>query len=82
MTPAVVLSFSDLAHGVEKVSVPAIGENVPPGNLRVEVNGVAGEVGFGPAPVALFDDETVISGAMDSEIFLRTKLSAAPSECS
>ena len=51
-------------------------------DLAVEVNGVAGEVGFGPAPVAPFDDETVMSGAMDSEIFLRTKLSTTPGESS
>jgi hypothetical protein len=28
----------------------------------VEVNGIAGEVAFGPAPEAVFDDETGIDG--------------------
>lgn len=31
-------------------------------DLDVEVNGVAGEVALGPAPVAVFDDETGIGG--------------------
>ena len=33
-----------------------------PGNLRVEINGVAGEVASGPAPVAVVDDEAGIDG--------------------
>ena len=28
--------------------------------MDVEVNGVAGQIAFGPAPVAVFDDETGI----------------------
>jgi len=31
-------------------------------HLDVEVNGVAGEVAFGPAPIAVLDDETGIPG--------------------
>ena len=31
-------------------------------NLDVEVDGVAGEVAFGPAPVAVVDDEAGIGG--------------------
>jgi len=31
-------------------------------NLDVEVNGVASEVAFGPAPVTVFDDEAGIGG--------------------
>ena len=52
MTPAVVLDAGDLAHGIVEGQAE---------NLDVEVNGVAGQVAFGPAPVAVFDDETGIS---------------------
>lgn len=31
-------------------------------DLDVEVDGVAGQIPFGPAPVAVFDDETGIGG--------------------
>ena len=31
-------------------------------DLDVEVNGVAGQIAFGPAPVAVFDDETGVGG--------------------
>ena len=31
-------------------------------DLDVEVDGVAGELAFGPAPVAVFDDEAGIGG--------------------
>lgn len=53
MTPAVVLCDGDLAHGL----VEGMAEN-----LDVEVNGVAGEVAFGPASVAVLDDEAGIGG--------------------
>jgi hypothetical protein len=46
MTPAVVLCAGDLAHGVVEGQAE---------DLDMEVNGVASEVAFGPAPVALFD---------------------------
>jgi len=52
MTPAVrLLSSGDLAHGVVEGHAE---------DLEVEVNGVAGEVAFGPAPVTVFDDEARI----------------------
>jgi len=51
MTPAAGLWAGDLAHGVVEGQAE---------DLDVEVNGVAGEVAFGPAPVAVFDDETGI----------------------
>jgi len=54
MTPAVrLLSSGDLAHGVVEGHAE---------DLEVEVNGVAGEVAFGPAPVTVLDDETGIGG--------------------
>ena len=43
----------DLAHGVVK------GQSE---DLDEEVNGVAGQVTLGPAPVAVFDDEAGIGG--------------------
>ena len=43
----------DLAHGVMEGQAE---------DLDVEVNGVAGEIAFGPAPVAVFDDEAGIGG--------------------
>ena len=51
--PAVRLCCSDLAHGVMEGHAE---------NLDVEVYGVAGEISFRPAPVAVFDDETGIGG--------------------
>ena len=54
MTPAVgLLCAGDLAHGVVEGQAE---------DLDMEVNGVAGQVAFGPAPVAVFDDEAGISG--------------------
>ena len=55
MTPAVVLCAGDLAHGVVEREAE---------DLDVEVNGVAGEVTFRPAPIAVFDDEAGIGGQM------------------
>jgi hypothetical protein len=43
----------DLAHGI----VEGMAED-----LDVEVNGIAGEIPFWPAPVTVFDDETGIGG--------------------
>ena len=51
--PAVVLCSRDLAHGVVEGEAE---------NLDVKVDGVAGEVAFGPAPVGVFEDETGIGG--------------------
>ena len=51
MTPPAGLCAGDLAHGVVEGQAK---------NLDVEVNGVAGQIAFGPAPVAVFDDETGI----------------------
>jgi hypothetical protein len=31
-------------------------------HLDMEVDGIAGEVAFGPAPIAVFDDESGIGG--------------------
>ena len=53
MTSAVVLCAGDLAHGL----VEGVAQH-----LDMEVNGVAGEVAFGPAPIAVFDDEAGIGG--------------------
>ena len=53
MTPAAGLCAGDLAHGVVERQAE---------DLDVEVNGVAGEIPFRPAPVAVFDDETGIGG--------------------
>ena len=53
MTPVVVLHASDLAHGVVEGQTE---------DLDVEVNGVAGEIPFRPAPVAVFDDQAGIGG--------------------
>ena len=46
-----VLCADDLAHGVVEGQAE---------DLDVEVNGVAGEIAFGPAPVTVFDDEAGI----------------------
>ena len=43
------LLAGDLTHGVVEGQAK---------DLDVEVNGVAGEVAFGPAPVTVFEDET------------------------
>ena len=53
MTPAAGLCAGDLAHGVVEGQAE---------DLDVEVDGVAGEIAFGPAPVAVFDDEAGIGG--------------------
>ncbi len=48
MTPAAGLCAGDLAHGVVERQAE---------DLDVEVNGVAGQIAFGPAPIAVFDFE-------------------------
>ena len=53
MTPAAGLGAGDLAHGIVEGQAE---------DLDVEVNGVASEVAFGPAPVGVFDDEAGIGG--------------------
>ncbi len=54
MTPAAgLLCAGDLAHGVVEGQAE---------DLDVEVNGVAGQIAFRPAPVAVFDDEAGIGG--------------------
>ena len=54
MTPAVgLLCAGDLAHGVMEGQAE---------HLDMEVNGVAGQIAFGPAPVTVFDDEAGVSG--------------------
>jgi hypothetical protein len=59
MTPAAGFSdvlgpgAGDLAHGVVEGQTE---------DLNAEVNGVAGEVALGPAPIAVLDDEARISG--------------------
>ena len=53
-TPAVVFMLAgDLAHGVVEGQAEDLDE---------EVNGVAGQVALGPAPVAVFDDQAGIGG--------------------
>ena len=47
-TPAVVLCAGDLAHGIMEREAE---------HQDVEVNGVAGQIAFRPAPVTVFDDE-------------------------
>lgn len=51
--PVVVLCSGDVAHGVVEGQAK---------DLDVEVNGVAGQIAFGPAPVAVLDDEAGIGG--------------------
>ncbi len=51
--PMVALGAGDLTQGV----VEGQAEDVD-----MEVNGVAGEVAFGPAPVTVFDNESGIGG--------------------
>jgi hypothetical protein len=61
MTPVVVYvsaalwrdGAGDLAHGVVEGQAE---------DLDVEVDGIAGEIAFRPAPVAVFDDEAGIGG--------------------
>ncbi len=53
MTPAVVLCAGDLAHGVVEGEAE---------HLDVEVDGVAGEITFRPAPIAIFNAEAGIGG--------------------
>ncbi len=48
-----LLLAADLAHGVVKGQAE---------HAHEEVNGVAGEIAFGPAPVTVFDDQAGISG--------------------
>ena len=47
------LGAGDLAHGVVEGEAE---------HLDMEVDGIAGEVAFGPAPIAVFDDESGIGG--------------------
>jgi hypothetical protein len=53
VTPVVVLGWSDVAHGVVEGEAQ---------DLDVEVNGIAGELAFGPTPVTVFEDQTGIGG--------------------
>ena len=53
MTLADGLCAGDLAHGVVEGQAE---------DLDVEVNSIAGEVSFRPAPVAVFDDQAGIGG--------------------
>ena len=48
-----LLRSKDLAHGVVEGQAE---------DLDAEVDGVAGQIAFGPAPVAVFDDEAGIGG--------------------
>ena len=47
------LYAGDVAHGVVEGQAE---------DLDVEVNGIAGQMALGPAPVAVFDDETGVGG--------------------
>jgi hypothetical protein len=47
------LGSRDLAHGVVEGQAE---------DLEVEVDGVAGQIALGPAPIGVFDDQTRISG--------------------
>ena len=67
-TPVVRLCTDDLAHGVVEGQAE---------DLDMEVNGVAGEVAFGPAPVAVFDDETGMGGRSKVVRLARDELEAA-----
>ena len=53
MTLAAGLCAGDLAHGVVEGQTK---------NLDMEVNGIAGQIAFRPAPVTVFDDEAGIGG--------------------
>ena len=48
-----LLAGDNLAHGVVKRQAE---------HAHEEVNGVAGQIAFGPAPVTVFDDKAGISG--------------------
>ena len=51
--PAVALCTGDQAHGIVEGQAE---------DLDAEVNGIAGQISFGPAPIAVFDDEAGIGG--------------------
>ncbi len=68
MTPAAVLCAGDLAHGVVEGQAE---------DLDVEVNGVAGEVAFWPAPVGVLDDEAGIGGQNKIARLMRDELESA-----
>jgi hypothetical protein len=51
--PAARLCSGDLAHGIVEGQTEHLG---------VEVNGIAGQVAFRPAPEGVFDDEAGIGG--------------------
>jgi len=68
MTPAVVLRSGDLAHGVVEGQAE---------DLDVEVNGVARQISFGPAPVGVFDEEAGIGGQNKIARLARDELEAA-----
>ena len=53
MTPGDGLFGGNLAHGIVEGQAE---------DLDVEVDGIASEVAFGPAPVTVFDDEAGIGG--------------------
>jgi len=53
MTPADGSGSSDLAHGVVEGEAK---------DLDMEVDGIAGQIPLGPAPVTVFDDEAGIGG--------------------
>lgn len=46
-------------------------------HLHVKVNGVAGEVALGPAPVTVFDDEAGIGGQNEIACLARQELESA-----
>lgn len=51
-----------------------------PEDLHEEVNGVAGEVAFRPAPVAVFDDESGMGGHNKVARLVFDERESAPSE--
>jgi hypothetical protein len=65
----VILWANDLAHGIVEGQAE---------HLDVEVNGVAGEVAFGPAPVTVFDDEAGIGGQNKIARLAFDELESAP----
>ncbi len=66
--PAARLCAGDLAHGIVEGQAE---------HLDVEVNGVAGEIPFRPAPVAVFDDEAGIGGQNKIAGLARDELESA-----
>ena len=62
------LRAGELAHGVVEGQAE---------HLDVEVNGIAGEVAFGPAPVAVFDDQAGIGGQNKIARLARDELESA-----